>query len=107
MEVIVKKDKLKLIIILILAILLFSCSKEVQEPAEEKKPVEAKVETVQQNEVKSESSAKKESPSKESQAKEEADLKTKNLTEKLAEESKTYLLRNHYEIGRASCRERV
>ena len=89
-----KKNKLKLIFILILAAFLFSCSKEVKKPAEEKKPVEVKVETVQQNEVKSELFAKTESPSKESQAKEEADLKTKNLTEKLAEESKTYLLRN-------------
>ena len=41
MEVIVKKDKLKLIFILILAVLLFSCSKEVKE----QKPVEGKVET--------------------------------------------------------------
>ena len=48
-DVIVKKDKLKLIFILILAAFLFSCSKEVKKPAEEKKPVEVKVETVQQN----------------------------------------------------------
>ena len=89
-----QKNKSKLIFILMLAILLFSCSKEVKEPAEEKKSAEAKVETVQQNEAKVETSTKTESPSKESQAKEEADLKTKNLTEKLTEESKTYLLRN-------------
>ena len=75
-----KKNKLKLIFILILAILLFSCSKEVKE----QNSAETKVE----------SSAKTELPTQESQAKEEADLKTKNLTEKLAEESKTYLLRN-------------
>ena len=56
MEVIVKKDKLKLIFILILAAFLFSCSKEIKE----QKPEETKVE----------SSAKTESPSKESQAKE-------------------------------------
>ena len=61
MEVIVKKDKLKLIFILMLAVLLFSCSKEAKEPAEEQKPVEAKVET----------STKTESQSKETQAKEE------------------------------------
>ena len=59
MEVIVKKDKLKLIFILILAFLLFSCTKEVKEPAEEKtvaesKPVENKIE-----EQKSESPAPK------------------------------------------------
>ena len=40
-EIIVKKDKLKFIFILILAVLLFSCTKEVKE----QKPVEAKVET--------------------------------------------------------------
>lgn len=65
-----QSNKLKLIFILILAAFLFSCSKEVKKPAEEKKPVEVKVETVQQNEVKSELFAKTESPSKESQAKE-------------------------------------
>ncbi|EGC78727.1 hypothetical protein HMPREF9353_00147, partial [Treponema denticola F0402] len=75
-----KKNKLKLIFILILAAFLFSCSKEIKE----QKPEETKVE----------SSAKTELPTQETQAKEEADLKTKNLTEKLAEESKTYLLRN-------------
>jgi len=42
MEVIVKKDKLKLIFILILAAFLFSCSKEVKEPAEEKNVAEKK-----------------------------------------------------------------
>ena len=57
MEVIVKKDKLKLIFILILAVLLFSCSKEVKE----QKPVEGKVET----------SVKTELPPQETQAKEE------------------------------------
>ena len=41
MEVIVKKDKLKLIFILILAVLLFSCSKELKE----QKPEETKVES--------------------------------------------------------------
>ena len=92
--VLMKKDKLQLIAILILTAFIISCSKEVKEPAEEKKSAEAKVETVQQNEVKSDSSTKTEPQSKETKAKEEADLKTKNLTEKLAEESKTYLLRN-------------
>ncbi|EMB24329.1 hypothetical protein HMPREF9724_01133, partial [Treponema denticola SP37] len=52
-----KKDKLKLIFILILAVLLFSCSKEVKE----QKPVEGKVET----------SVKTELPPQETQAKEE------------------------------------
>ena len=52
-----KKDKSKLIFILILAVLLFSCSKEVKE----QKPVEGKVET----------SVKTELPPQETQAKEE------------------------------------
>ena len=70
MEVIVKKDKLKLIFILILAVLLFSCSKEVKE----QKPVEGKVET----------SAKTELPPQETQAKEE---KTEKEKEVVAEDS--------------------
>ena len=41
MEVIVKKDKLKLVFILILVVLLFSCSKEIKE----QKPEETKVES--------------------------------------------------------------
>ncbi|MGI5069308.1 hypothetical protein [Treponema denticola] len=56
-----QSNKLKLIFILMLAAFIFSCSKEVKEPAEEQKPVEAKVET----------STKTESQSKETQAKEE------------------------------------
>ena len=70
MEVIVKKDKLKLIFILMLAVLLFSCSKE----AKEQKPVEAKVET----------SVKTELPPQETQAKEE---KTEKEKEVVAEDS--------------------
>ena len=70
MEVIVKKDKLKLIFILILAVLLFSCSKEIKE----QKLVEAKVE----------SSIKTESQSKETQVKEE---KTEKEKEVVAEDS--------------------
>ena len=70
MEVIVKKDKLKLIFILILAVLLFSCSKEVKE----QKPVEGKVET----------SVKTELPPQETQAKEE---KTEKEKEVVAEDS--------------------
>ena len=70
MEVIMKKDKLKLIFILILAVLLFSCSKEVKE----QKPVEGKVET----------SVKTELPPQETQAKEE---KTEKEKEVVAEDS--------------------
>ncbi|UTC65825.1 hypothetical protein E4O00_12495 [Treponema sp. OMZ 788] len=66
-----QNNKLKLIFILILAAFIFSSSKEVKEPAEEPKSVEAKVETVQHNEVKSDSSVKTELPPKETQAKEE------------------------------------
>ena len=69
-----KKNKLKLIIILILAVLLFSCSKEVKEPVEEKKSVEAKIET----------SVKTELPPQETQAKEE---KTEKEKEVVAEDS--------------------
>ena len=65
-----KKDKLKLIFILMLAVLLFSCSKE----AKEQKPVEAKVET----------SVKTELPPQETQAKEE---KTEKEKEVVAEDS--------------------
>ena len=65
-----KKDKLKLIFILILAVLLFSCSKEVKE----QKPVEGKVET----------SVKTELPPQETQAKEE---KTEKEKEVVAEDS--------------------
>ena len=70
MEVIMKKDKSKLIFILILAVLLFSCSKEVKE----QKPVEGKVET----------SVKTELPPQETQAKEE---KTEKEKEVVAEDS--------------------
>jgi|GEM_PF-810091 len=45
MKIIVQKNKSKLIFILMLTFFLFSCSKEIKEPAEEQKPVEAKVET--------------------------------------------------------------
>ena len=65
-----QNNKLKLIFILILAILLFSCSKEVKE----QKPVEAKVET----------SAKTEFSPQETQAKEE---KTEKEKEVVAEDS--------------------
>ena len=65
-----KKDKSKLIFILILAVLLFSCSKEVKE----QKPVEGKVET----------SVKTELPPQETQAKEE---KTEKEKEVVAEDS--------------------
>ena len=70
MEVIVKKDKLKFIFILILAFLLFSCSKEIKE----QKPEETKVET----------SVKTELPPQETQAKEE---KTEKEKEVVAEDS--------------------
>ena len=59
MEVIVKKDKLKLIFILILAVLLFSCSKEVKEPAEEKTVAESKLVENKIEEQKSEPPAPK------------------------------------------------
>ena len=65
-----QSNKLKLIFILILAVLLFSCSKEVKE----QKPVEAKVET----------SVKTELPPQETQAKEE---KTEKEKEVVAEDS--------------------
>ena len=74
-----KKDKLKLIFILMLAVLLFSCSKEAKEPAEEQKPVEAKVET----------STKTESQSKETQAKEEKTEKEKDITPYHCHQAKT------------------
>ena len=54
-----QSNKLKLIFILMLAAFLFSCSKEVKEPVEEKKSVEAKIET----------SVKTELPPQETQAK--------------------------------------
>ena len=69
-----QSNKLKLIFILILAVLLFSCSKEVKEPEEEKKSVEAKIET----------SVKTELPPQETQAKEE---KTEKEKEVVAEDS--------------------
>ena len=69
-----RSNKLKLIFILILAFLLFSCSKEVKEPVEEKKSVEAKIET----------SVKTELPPQETQAKEE---KTEKEKEVVAEDS--------------------
>ena len=65
-----KKDKLKLIFILILAVLLFSCSKEIKEQKSE----ETKVET----------SVKTELPPQETQAKEE---KTEKEKEVVAEDS--------------------
>ena len=69
-----QSNKLKLIFILILAFLLFSCSKEIKEPVEEKKSVEAKIET----------SVKTELPPQETQAKEE---KTEKEKEVVAEDS--------------------
>ncbi|XTB05631.1 clustered-type lipoprotein [Treponema denticola] len=76
-----KKNKLKLIFILMLAVLLFSCSKEVKEPAEEKtvaesKPVENKIE-----EQKSESPAPKKTA--EQLEAEEKYKKSKEYEEKL------------------------
>lgn len=69
-----QSNKLKLIFILMLAAFLFSCSKEVKEPVEEKKSVEAKIET----------SVKTELPPQETQAKEE---KTEKEKEVVAEDS--------------------
>ena len=65
MEVIVKKNKSKLIFILILAAFIFSCSKEIKE----QKPEETKVET----------SVKTELPPQETQAKEEKTEKEKEV----------------------------